>query len=207
MFIVGIIPARGNSKGINDKNIYPLDGKPMIEYTIDAANASRLTDWFVFTDKYFQYKTLGIKRPEKFSRGEYGSIQKWIKYATKEYEKKYGYRVDAVMLLQPTSPLRTSEDINKAIDLFEKYKADSLYSGYFMRIKEKVKIDGKKVDPHFQRNGAIFIANRDIIQNSKMLWSKNVFEFEMLKSHSVDVDDLDDMFIVESILKNKQGGE
>lgn len=202
MFIVGIIPARGESRTIKDKNIYPLNGKPMIEYTIEAAENSLLNDWFVFTDKYSNYKTLGIERPEKFSRGEYGSVRKWIKYAVEQYEKRVGHKVDAVMLLQPTSPLRTAEDINNAIKLFSKYNIDSLYSGYYMRIKEKIKIDGKKIEPHFQRNGAIFISNRDIIQNSKMLWSKNVFEFEMLKSHSIDIDDLDDMFIAESILKN-----
>jgi len=117
MFVLGLIPARGGSKGIKDKNIYPLCGKPLIEYTIEAAEKSELDDWFVFTDKYTQYRTYGIKRPANYSKGEYASILKWLRYAVEQYEK-VKQSIDAVMILQPTSPLRSVDDIDNAIQLF-----------------------------------------------------------------------------------------
>ncbi|MBW2003013.1 MAG: acylneuraminate cytidylyltransferase family protein [Deltaproteobacteria bacterium] len=202
MFILGIIPARGDSRGIPNKNIYPLCGKPMIEYTIEAAEESMLDDWLVFTDKYFQYKNYGITEPKEFAYSSSWKIE-FSQYCVNEYEKKYN-KVDAVMLLQPTSPLRTAEDINKAIAYFKKYQYsgwNSLYSGYNMRIKHKEKLDSKENgDFHFQRNGAIFITKIDLLNKGK-LWDK-VIEYQMPKSRSIDVDDMDDFYIVESILKN-----
>ena len=203
MFVLGLIPARGGSKGIKDKNIYPLCGKPLIEYTIEAAEKSELDDWFVFTDKYTQYRTYGIKRPANYSKGEYASILKWLRYAVEQYEK-VKQSIDAVMILQPTSPLRSVDDIDNAIQLFMEAQiidCQSLYSGCYMRIKEKHKIDGKRVDPHFQRNGAIFITRRDLIDKGKV-WNREPLEFHMPKIRSVDIDNMEDMTIAESILKH-----
>lgn len=203
MFILGVIPAKGNSIGIPNKNIHYLNGKPMIEYTIEAATNSMLNDWFVFTDKYKNYRNLGIHEPLKYATNAYGIALKYIPYAVNEYEKKHR-KIDAVMLLQPTSPLRNSGDINNAISVFEAgqhFDSKSLYSGYKMRVKKKEKIDGKKNKKHFQRNGAIFITRRDLLKDGK-LWDDKVIEFDMPKSRSIDIDTMDDMFIAESILKN-----
>lgn len=198
MFILGIIPARGGSAGIKDKPIYPLCGKPMIEYTIDAAANSDLDDWLVFSDKYRNYRTLDIPSPPELNTGEHGIAIRFIRYVVSEYEKRHN--VDAVCLLQPTSPLRTAADINNALTLY-RLQPKSLYSGYYMRIKQKDKIDSKEVKPHFQRNGAIFIMSRELIEEGR-LWSGDVIEFEMPKSRSIDIDNMDDMFMAESIIKN-----
>ena len=203
MNIIGLIPARGGSKEIKDKNIFPLCGKPLIEYTIDVAERSHLDDWFVFTDKYFQYRTYNIPRPPQYSKGEYGSVLKWLRYAVEQYEKAKSH-VDAVMILQPTSPLRSVNDINNAIHLFMEaqiYDCQSLYSGYYMRIKEKQKVDGKRVEPYFQRNGAIFITRRDLVNKDK-IWNQNPIEFVMPKIRSIDIDDTDDLIMAESIIKH-----
>jgi len=203
--ILGIIPARGGSKGIKDKNIYPLCGKPMIEYTIQAAEKSMLDDWFVFTDKYTEYKTYGIIRPSKMSKGKKEDIFTWLPYAIEQYELMFDKCVDAIMLLQPTSPLRTVNDIDGAIECFndnQLIESDSLYSGYLLRLKTKDKRFNKATDKaHFQRNGAIFITRRDLLNKGK-LWSDNVIEYVMPSYRSVDVDDMDDVFIAGSILKN-----
>jgi len=70
-----------------------------------------------------------------------------------------------------------------------------------MRIKTKDKLDSKNNPRHFQRNGAIFIASRELIEQGK-LWDENVIEFEMPFSRSIDIDTMEDMFIAESLIKN-----
>jgi CMP-N-acetylneuraminic acid synthetase len=162
----------------------------MIEYTIEAAEKSNLDDWFVFTDKYFQYKTLGIHRPPEFSHGEYNSVVKWLPYAIEQYGKP----VEHICLLQPTSPLRTCEDINNALNM---YDGNSLVSGYYMRIKSD-DVDHKSKGEHFQRNGAIFMFNKRLIATGK-LWD-NPVKYEMPKSRSVDVDDMDDLHMAEGLM-------
>ena len=200
MHIIGIIPARGGSVGIKDKNIFPLCGTPLIEYTTRAAMNSELDDWFVFTDKYRYYNTLAIPSPKKYFTGEPNIAVKYCKYCIEEYEKRYE-KVDAFMLLQPTSPLRNYKDINRALELFKKSNRSSLYSGYNMRIKHSMILDNKENDVYFQRNGAIFITTRDVLFRLNVLWD-DVVLFEMPKSRSIDIDNMDDMFICESLIKN-----
>jgi CMP-N,N'-diacetyllegionaminic acid synthase len=108
---------------------------------------------------------------------------------------------DAYMILQPTSPLRTVNDINKAIELFQKSNTSSLYSGYRMGVKTKNKVYDKHTsEKHFQRNGAIFITKRELIEQGK-LWDENVMEFEMPFSRSIDIDTMDDWKMCEALIK------
>lgn len=199
--ILGIIPARGESDKIKDKNIRLLNGTPLIEYTICHAMLSLLSDWFVFTEKYTNYKTLGIKRLTKFSQGEYNSVIHWLPYAISQYEQLKQCYVDVVCLLQPTSPLRTYVDIDRAINLFIMSGVHSLTSGSLMRIKVDNKVDGKGNKEHYQRNGAIFMFDKYQISTGK-LFDKNTYKMVMPKSRSIDIDTLEDFFIAESLLKN-----
>ena len=199
--ILGIIPARGESDKIKDKNIQLLNGTPLIEYTVCHATLSLLSDWFVFTEKYTNYKTLGIKRLTKFSQGEYNSVIHWLPYAISQYEQLKQCYVDVVCLLQPTSPLRTYVDIDRAINLFIMSGVHSLTSGSLMRIKVDNKVDGKGNKEHYQRNGAIFMFDKYQISTGK-LFDKNTYKMVMPKSRSIDIDTLEDFFIAESLLKN-----
>lgn len=126
MKIIGIIPARAGSKGVKNKNIVNVNGKPLIYYTIQAAKQSKLKNFVVSSDsiKILNIvKKYGINklhlRPKKFSLDSTRSIE-LFKYLRKELEKYYSF--DAIMILQPTSPMRRSVDINKAINLFKKKK-------------------------------------------------------------------------------------
>jgi N-acylneuraminate cytidylyltransferase/CMP-N,N'-diacetyllegionaminic acid synthase len=209
--ILGIIPARAGSKGIQHKNTYPVyDGTgrvPLIDYTIKTAQLSNLDDYCITTDipglpckSTRSIKNLYL-RPYKLCLDDTPMIPV-IQYAIEEYEYKNDKKVDAVCILQPTSPLRHYMDVNRAIGAFKESGSDSLYSGYYMGIKYKDKTyDKHQEKPHFQRNGAIFIAFRELINQGK-LWSDIAVEFEMPKSRSIDIDDMDDMFIAESLIKN-----
>lgn len=202
--ILGIIPARAGSKGIPKKNLYELNGNPLIYYTIEAAMESNLDEFIISTDDEEIIKLYGgSMRPDHLAADDTPMLPV-IKHCIEEYEEING-RVDAICLLQPTSPLRTKDHINEALELFK--GESSLYSGYKMGIKTRDKVyDKHKVGPHFQRNGAIFICTRELIFQDK-LWDEFVVEYEMPKSVSVDIDDMDDMYVAGCILENRRAYE
>jgi CMP-N-acetylneuraminic acid synthetase len=201
--ILGIIPARAGSKGIKDKNNHLLNEMPLIEYTVDVVCHSCLRNSYVITtnDENILKRHEGccelIRRPHELCEDDTPMFPV-IQHAINIHEKYTCRYVDAICLLQPTSPLRTTKDIDRAISI---YDGTSLYSGYYMRIKTKDKLDSKNNPRHFQRNGAIFIASRELIEQGK-LWDENVIEFEMPFSRSIDIDTMEDMFIAESLIKN-----
>ncbi len=198
------------------KNLYPLNGIPLIAYTIKAARASRLDDFIVTTDdeEIAQYsESLGCKvvREPAMGQGEPGAIIRSVQYAVNEYERDGDY-VDAVCLLQPTSPLRTSEDIDGALDMAGKgssvvsvyegihpkksYSADHVsFAGYFHLTPYD-----KHLDKCYTRNGAVFYATRSLVMDGA-LYTLNPKLYIMPKTRSVDVDDLQDMAIAEALLK------
>ena len=119
--VVGLIPARKGSKGIPNKNMRHLCGEPLIFWTLKAARDSWLERIIVSTDSdeiadYVEaFETFEVlKRPKSLSQGEDGSMIRTVHHAM--YEKHLG-GYDALMLLQPTTPLRTADDINNAINM------------------------------------------------------------------------------------------
>ena len=122
MKVLAVIPARGGSKGVPQKNIRLLAGKPLIGYTIDAARDSKeLTNWIVSTDDEAIAEVarecgaeVPFIRPELLATDSAKAIPV-IQHALKEMEERDGIQYDAVMMLQPTTPFRTAEDIDEAI--------------------------------------------------------------------------------------------
>ena len=130
--IIAIIPARGGSKGIIDKNIKPLHGKPLICYTIEEALKSKYLDWvYVSTDSLSIAKTSNtcgariIERPNELAADD-SPTNDTIHHAMDII--KCEYEPDVVILLQPTSPLRNANDIDDAIELFLTNDCNSLIS-------------------------------------------------------------------------------
>lgn len=202
--ILGVIPARAGSKGIKNKNIYPLCGKPLIEYTYCASVLSDLSHACITTNDSTIIEWYGSRlchnRDSTLCQDDTPMVPV-IQDAVIWFERKWNKHVDAIMILQPTSPLRTWEDIDKAIELFNDNNVDSLYSGYYMGIKHNNKTYDKHIDkPHLQRNGAIFITRRDLLDQGK-LWSDNAIEFIMPSYRSIDIDTMEDMKHAELLLK------
>ena len=211
--ILGIVTARGGSKGIPKKNVYPLNGKPLIQYTLDEALQSNLCDLILTTDdeeiSRYYYKT--VTRPPHLAQDDTPKLPV-IKHAL----EVYGQPVDAVMILQPTSPLRIAEDINKAIGdfiNFNKYvgNADSLVSVcegvhpikmYDHECKPFFEYEpyDKHVHKCYQRNGAIFIATKELIDSGRIVGDNPLFHV-MPKSRSIDIDDYQDLMMAEAMLK------
>jgi CMP-N-acetylneuraminic acid synthetase len=187
--ILGIIPARGGSKGIPSKNIKELDGMPLIAYTIKAALNSNLTHVIVSTDSQtiaeiaISYgANVPFLRPDNLATDTASSMPVAI-HGLLEMEKLYECQYDAIMLLQPTTPFRTTEDINNAISLLIEKETDSVISvvdvggthpARMKYLKEGLLIDPpfcekkenqnrQELEPMFIRNGAIYLSKRNIL--------------------------------------------
>lgn len=230
VYILGIIPARGGSKGIPNKNIYPLNGKPLIAHTIESANGSiRLNDCILSTDS----KTIASHaadygmicdslRPASLATDEATTIEVVIHEIT-QYENKNNLNVDIVVLLQPTSPLRTSFDIDNSIDLFSFKNAESLISVYeatsihpnimyFLNgnVLTSCVNDGTNIKRRqdfrnvFVRNGAIYIATKSLIKNKYRLVSDNPTAYIMPRERSVNIDEPFDLYLAECLLSNNR---
>ncbi|MBO5822358.1 MAG: acylneuraminate cytidylyltransferase family protein, partial [Lentisphaeria bacterium] len=134
MKILAIIPARSDSKGLKDKNIKDLCGLPLCAYTINAAKASGVfeeihfsTDSQIYADIAMQYGASVPFLRDAVLASDTASSWDVVKAVIERY-KKDGYEFDAVMLLQPTSPLRNAEDICNAVALFKEKNANAVVS-------------------------------------------------------------------------------
>ncbi len=223
MKFLGIIPARGGSKGIPWKNIKELNGRPLIAYTIEAALASKLDRVIVSTDSEEiavtarEYGAEVIKRPASLS----GDLAPTLPVLQHALNSVSGY-FEAVVTLQPTSPLRTSQHINEAVDLFLKDpKANSLVSvvevphnmtpGSLMDISEGylsnyLEQDGltlrrQEKPTYFARNGAaIYITRTASLQ--EYIFGGKILAYKMKLSDSFDIDTSDDWLVVERMVRD-----
>ncbi len=189
MRILGIIPARGGSKGVPRKNIKLLGGKPLIAYTIEAALHSQLSKVIVSTDDEEIAEVsrrygaeVPFMRPAELASDTASSIS-MIQHALKTMESLEGICFDGVMLLQPTTPFRLSKDIEDAISIWKEKGSDSVISvvdvGGTHPARMKYLKDGYLIDPPFCeiregqnrqelkpmyiRNGAIYLTKREVI--------------------------------------------
>lgn len=225
--ILGLIPARGGSKGIRGKNIRPLLGKPLIAYTIESALKSGVLGRVIVSTDSLKIKKLSQRygaecpflRPASLARDDTPMISV-IRQAVKFMEERENFFPEIIVLLQPTSPLRRPAHIKGALDIFLESRADSLvslcearYSPYWMA---KL-IEGKVVSvardsqrytrrqdlPLFYRfNGAIYIAKRDLAMKRDNTLTKNTSALIMKEEDSVDIDTELDFQLAELILKN-----
>lgn len=226
--ILALIPARGGSKGIPHKNITPLAGEPLIKYSIDAAKQSKYIDYvLVSTDdeEIAQVsKACGAEvpflRPPELASDTAKTIDA-VLHAI-ETLRKAGETFDSLVLLQPTSPLRTAEDINKAIEAF--YQANrqpvvsvSEVSDHPILIRtieqtpegERLKplLEGSStvrrqdMPPFYRVNGSIYINPVEGISPTTS-FNDNPIPFVMEKDHSIDIDEPIDLLIAEQRRKN-----
>lgn len=221
MKILGIIPARGGSKGIPKKNIKLLNGKPLIAYTIEAGLKSNLNKVVVSTDCNEiaaiskEYGCEVIMRPINLAKDETPTLP-----VLQDVVEKIDEKFDSIMTLQPTSPLRNYKHINEAISLYKKDKdADSLVSVVevmhsFMPNK-LMGFNGKYLSGNneifrrqesqvmYARNGAAIYITR--IKNLKeFIFGGKIIPYFMKKTVSFDLDDKEDWEILECQIKNRQ---
>ncbi len=223
--ILAVIPARGGSKGILHKNIIELCGKPLISYTIEAGKNSKYIDYVMVStddDKIAEVSRLygadiPFMRPVELASDTSKTVDVII-HAIEQLKKKKEI-FDVLVLLQPTEPLRTTVDIDCAIEKYFECKCKPLVSvsevddnPILIRTVENnnlkplltVSSTCRRQDmPKFFRvNGCIYInAVSEIDEGTS--FNDNPVPFVMKKSHSVDIDELSDLALAEFYIKNK----
>lgn len=228
METLAVIPARGGSKGIPKKNIISLLGKPLIEYTINAAksskNISRIlvsTDDEEIADISLRLGVEVIERPKEFAT-DISSSQSAVNHAVNAVTKNK-YLPELICTLQPTSPLRTSFHIDEAIDIFKNTPhGDSLVSCIkvphifnpesIMKLNNNGELisymQGKVIKRRqekeilFARNGAaIYLTRKSFIK--KFIFGGVIIPYFMEEKDSIDIDNFEDLKKAEFYLKER----
>jgi len=226
--ILGLIPARGGSKGLSRKNIKPLLGKPLIVWTIKQAFASKYIDRVVVSTDDKEIAEISKKygaevpfmRPKELAEDNAKGIDvvlhaiDWLR----ENDKQKQY--DLIILLQPTSPLRITDDIDKTIELLFLKKAKAIVSVCevdhhplwantlpedgcmkdFIR-KEIMNKNRQELPVYYRLNGAIYSAYCNYIKERKSFFGKETFAYIMPKNRSVDIDNEIDFELAEILIK------
>lgn len=239
MKILGIITARGGSKGIPGKNLKPLGGRPLLAYTIEAARECGALDRVILSTEdpviADAARALGCEvpfmRPAELSRDETPHLPV-IQHAAEWMREHAGYQPDAVMILQPTSPLRSADDITAAARLLESTGADSVVSvsevsahAHPMRM---LRVDargeavlfasGEPVRRRINRrqdlpqawvmNGAIYACRTAVLFDAEpSLYGDRVAAYAMPAERSVSIDDFEDWAAAERTLARRPADE
>lgn len=221
--IIAIIPARGGSKGLPRKNIRLLAKKPLISYTIEEALKSEYINRIIVSTEDQEIANISkhygaevVKRPDSLSRDDSLTID--AVFHVIESPNVQIEKLDVVILLQPTSPLRNLQDIDIAIDIFLKNECNSVISvcEYEHSPYWAYKIDDKFLKPLFENsylkmrrqdlpksfmpNGALYISTVGVLQEYKSFNSPKTLPYIMPLIRSVDIDNELDFIVAESIL-------
>jgi CMP-N,N'-diacetyllegionaminic acid synthase len=232
MEILGLIPARAGSKGIPNKNMSLLAGKPLIEYTFEAAKKSkRLTRTILSTDSpeiadlaSIHQIEVPFLRPIELAKDDTGIILV-IQHALAWLAQEENYSPIIVVLLQPTSPLRNGKHIDEAVDLLVSSNSDSVVSvmtvpGYynphwqFLIENEYLSIFTKesfsslipqrqKLPQTYTRNGAIYTFWNKTLMQTDSIYGIFCRPYIMSTSESINIDSIDDLHYAENIIKSK----
>ena len=227
---LGVIAARGGSKGFPGKNLRRLAGLPLIVHTILAAQQSRLLEEFLVTtdDPAIADTAREAGAPVPFLRPPdlaTDDIPIWpaVLHATEQWEKTAGRVADAVVLLQPTSPLRTAGDIDGCITRFRDSEADicssvtATHDSPYFNMVEPVPGDPdlvrpctplmtdrsrrQEAPPVYAVNGAIYVIRRSVLQSLQNQFRVGRYvAYEMPRTRSVDIDGPDDLEFAEWLL-------
>lgn len=224
MNILAIIPARGGSKGIPRKNVRLLAGKPLIAHTIEQAlGASSVTRTIVSTDDgeiasvSKEYGAEVVQRPAELATDTAAS-ELALKHVLQYLEEAEGYTPDLVVFLQCTSPVRTSNDIDWAVQLLLDESADSLVSvtpwhglnwvlqdGEAKSVTFDYRNRSRRQDmrSEFRENGSIFIFKPWVLNQLNNRLGGKIVLFEMNPWTRFEADTLEDFALCEWILQNK----
>ncbi len=226
--ILGIVPARGGSKGVPRKNLRPLAGKPLIEYTFEAALAATRLSRIILTTEDEEIAERGRRagievpflRPESLARDDTPMLPV-IRHAVKALEEA-GDRFDAICLLQPTTPLRRPGDIDACIGLIEEHDADSVitmlpvpaeYNPHWVWISDAegyLKIATgeespiprrQELPPAWHREGSVYVTRRDILIEMNSFYGARMVGYMMDPEKTVNIDTFEDWARAEKMIE------
>lgn len=227
--ILGVIPARGGSKGVKDKNIRPLLGKPLIAYSIECGLSCPSIDRLIVSTESERIagisKNCGVEipfmRPSELARDD-TPMMPVLEHALNECESIYKSHIEGIVLLDATSPMRTVNDVENCIRIFKNGDYDAVISAvparrnpYFNMVvpendrirlvvePEKQITRRQDCPPVYELNNSIWIFSRKaILEERKRIPEKSTI-YLMDESRSVDVDSELDFKILELLMKEK----
>lgn len=227
--ILALIPARGGSKGLPGKNILSFCGKPLISRTIVQAQKSRYLDKVVIStdDKAIAAVSLEygacvpFLRPKKLATSASNMID--VVLHCLDFLRREKEQYDIIILLQPTSPLRISEDIDRAIELFFEKKASSVVSvcstehhpWWSASLTKDSKIEkflghgnlhkNRQALPNYYRiNGAVYVTTQEMLRKKRSFVSRNTYAYVMPTERSVDIDRKLDFELAEFLARKEK---
>jgi CMP-N,N'-diacetyllegionaminic acid synthase len=212
--VLAVIPARAGSRGVRNKNIRELCGKPLLQYTADAALAAKGLTRTILTTESEEIAAVGrqcnlevIYRPAELTRDETPMLPV-VRHAMAVIESS-GDVYDAVCLLQPTNPMRRAEDIDACIGLFERSEVDSVVTVlpvpsehnphwvYFADQNGVLKLSTGENEPisrrqdlpaAWHREGSVYVTRRSVLMEENSLYGKRLIGYPLDPDNSVNVD-------------------
>ncbi len=230
--IVGVIAARGGSKSIPKKNIAPVGGKPLIAWTVEAALACRSLARVIVTTDDAEIGAVARRfgaevpflRPPELAQDDTPSIDVMV-HAIRWLERHERYRPDYLMLLQPTSPLRSAEDMERAVQIAQETDADSVVGvspahdhPYWTK---SISEDGTLVDyvpiahlpvrrqdlpAAYVLNGAMFLTRREVLLAQRTFCPGNTRALVIPQERGLDIDSAWDLSLADWILTKEGNG-
>lgn len=204
--ILGLIPARGGSKGVPGKNIKEINGKPLIEWTIESAKKSKRLDRIIVSTDSEEIANVAMEcgmevlmRPDSLA-SDIASTQDVMVHALKNYP------ADTVVLLQPTSPYRSEGLIDRCVEAFEKNGYDSLATGFICDYKEygTNTLPRQQIQGFFYDDGNVYVIKADSILAGDR-YGKKIGQYYTDRYENAEIDDEYDFWLLEQILKEKYG--
>jgi CMP-N,N'-diacetyllegionaminic acid synthase len=219
MRVLGLIPARGGSKGVPRKNISPLCGRPLLEYTAQSALAARRLSRVILSTDDHEIAELGeslgivvpFMRPKELADDASPTLP--VVLHALDFMQSGGESFDAVCILQPTSPLRRSLDIDNCIELMEETGADSVvsvlpvpktYNPHWVYLKDndgKIALSTGDKEPiprrqdlplTFHRDGSVYVTRVTTLKSEQSLYGKSIFGYEIPSEFSSNLDTHED---------------
>ena len=231
MKVLGIVTARGGSKGVPMKNVRLLAGKPLLQYTAEAARAAKLLTKTILTTDDKEIAEVGRQcglevpflRPPELARDDTPTLPV-LQHAVRFLEDR-GEFFDAICLLQPTNPMRQSSDIDACVALLEKTGVDSVvtvlpvpaeYNPHWVYFRnddgtfrlstgEKTPIPRRQLlPPAFHREGSVYVMRRAVLMLKNSLFGDTLAGQLMDPARSVNIDTMEDWAEAEKLLSTSQ---
>jgi CMP-N-acetylneuraminic acid synthetase len=226
--VLAVIPARGGSKGIPKKNIAPLAGKPLICYTTKLMSELPWVDKTVVSTDSPEIAQVALRqpgieiiwRPESLSGDAIGD-RDVLHHALIEAEAASHQTFDVVLMVQPTSPLRTAENITQCITTLVEGEWDAVWTvsptdlSYHPRKQLSIDPDGQlgffipggetviarqELNPVFHRNGVCYALRRELLSGAKGIWSPGKTTAVVIPGHHISIDTPEDLLAVEALI-------
>lgn len=229
--VLAIIPARGGSKGIPRKNIIDLGGKPLVAHTIEHASKARNIDDFIVNSDDAEIREIAssfgaktMDRPDEYAHDQIlQEVDLLLKWSVEQYEKKYATKVDIVVLLYPTAPLRDVPSVEKAVDMVKEGSYDSVLSlyhdtRYLWKKNGDETVSAQNYDPNnrmprqkevwnqWAENKAIYVMKKELLFNVGRIAQRCGY-VEMEKWRSIDIDEFVDLEMARALYRVKCADE